>query len=177
MTTTVSFFSCCPYCAKYTRSTPNTTYPTRTAAHAHHHTYSTRRDALRVQLDEWAALERQSLLREAAGTFVERSAKHSTALKPHPGHPGLLGTSDIITAEEAACVASCMPRRERLAMWRRTYSTKHNGISLHTLFRSAPHGASVLLVRDTGGSVFGAYCTEQWRIAPRYYGTGKAFVF
>lgn len=35
----------------------------------------------------------------------------------------------------------------------------------------------MLLVRDTGGYVFGAFCTEVWRPNPRFFGTGEAFVF
>lgn len=70
-----------------------------------------------------------------------------------------------------------MPRRERLAKWRLAYSTKQHGISLNTLYRAAPPGPTVLLVKDSAGHVFGAFCTEQWKVAPRYYGTGKSFVF
>lgn len=36
---------------------------------------------------------------------------------------------------------------------------------------------SLLLVRDDKGCVFGAYVTEAWRYAPRFYGTGETYVF
>jgi hypothetical protein len=36
---------------------------------------------------------------------------------------------------------------------------------------------SLLLVRDAGGAVFGAYVTDAWRYAPRFYGTGESYVF
>jgi hypothetical protein len=35
----------------------------------------------------------------------------------------------------------------------------------------------VLLVRDGGGYVFGAFCPEAWRPSPRFFGTGETFVF
>jgi hypothetical protein len=35
----------------------------------------------------------------------------------------------------------------------------------------------VLLVRDTKGKVFGAYCSEAWRKALHFYGLGESFLF
>lgn len=36
---------------------------------------------------------------------------------------------------------------------------------------------SLLLVKDGGGAVFGAYVADAWRYNPRFYGTGETFVF
>jgi hypothetical protein len=36
---------------------------------------------------------------------------------------------------------------------------------------------TVLVVRDMGRAVFGAYCSEAWRQSPHYFGTGETFVF
>ena len=36
---------------------------------------------------------------------------------------------------------------------------------------------TVVLMRDQGGKVFGAYCTEPWRTRAGYYGNGETFVF
>jgi hypothetical protein len=45
-------------------------------------------------------------------------------------------------------------------------------------FRKAlGQAATVLLVRDGGGYVFGAFCPEVWKPSPRFFGTGEAFVF
>jgi hypothetical protein len=43
--------------------------------------------------------------------------------------------------------------------------------------RAAGQAATVLLVRDTGGYVFGAFCPEAWKPSPRFFGTGETFVF
>jgi hypothetical protein len=36
---------------------------------------------------------------------------------------------------------------------------------------------SLLLVKDCGGAVFGAYVVDAWRFSPRFYGSGETFVF
>jgi hypothetical protein len=36
---------------------------------------------------------------------------------------------------------------------------------------------SLLLVKDAGGAVFGAYVSESWRYNPRFYGSGEVFVY
>jgi hypothetical protein len=57
-------------------------------------------------------------------------------------------------------------------------STARHGISLQTLYRRAAGAPQTLLVvRDGGGHVFGAFSAEAWRVAPRFYGTGETFVF
>lgn len=39
-------------------------------------------------------------------------------------------------------------------------------------------GASVLVVKDSAGQVFGAFLSESWECnAMRYYGSGESFVF
>lgn len=45
---------------------------------------------------------------------------------------------------------------------------------IHTTLQVAP---SLLLVKDAGGAVFGAYVSDAWRYNPRFYGTGETFVF
>jgi hypothetical protein len=42
---------------------------------------------------------------------------------------------------------------------------------------SAQVAPSLLLVKDSGGAVFGAYVADAWRYNPRFYGSGEAFVF
>jgi hypothetical protein len=57
-------------------------------------------------------------------------------------------------------------------------STSRHGVSLQTLYRRAAGAAPTLLVvRDGGGGVFGAFSAEAWRVAPRFYGSGETFVF
>ena len=87
-------------------------------------------------------------------------------------------TSSIITADEASAIATGIPGRRQMASWALKYTTDSMGFSLQTLMR---HGAdcarSVLLVEDFSGYVFGAHCTDSWRVKPRYQGNGECFVF
>ena len=40
------------------------------------------------------------------------------------------------------------------------------GVSV--LCMAAGHSPTILVIRDSSGFVFGAYCSEHWRVAPRY---------
>jgi len=35
----------------------------------------------------------------------------------------------------------------------------------------------VLLIKDGADFIFGAYCSEAWKMGSRFYGTGETFVF
>jgi hypothetical protein len=77
-----------------------------------------------------------------------------------------------------AHLAAALPARYQARDWLLLYSTSRHGISLQTLYRRcAGTSPSVLLVRDAGGYVFGAFCTEAWRPSARFFGTGEMFVF
>lgn len=84
----------------------------------------------------------------------------------------------VLSAAHLAALAAFLPGRTRLAAWQLAYSTRRDGISLRSLLRlAAGRSPTVLAVRDGAGRVFGAFCAEAWRVAPRYYGTGESFVF
>jgi len=59
------------------------------------------------------------------------------------------------------------------------YAPRLHGISLQTFYRQFEQkpGPSVMLVIDTEGHVFGAFASESWRGAGKFYGTGESFVF
>jgi hypothetical protein len=77
-----------------------------------------------------------------------------------------------------AHLAAALPARYQARDWSLLYSTSRHGISLQTLYRrAAGNSPSVLLVRDVGGYVFGAFCAEAWRPSARFFGTGETFVF
>ena len=93
--------------------------------------------------------------------------------------------SAVCDSSIAFALSRAFPARLRDSSWRLRYSTKRDGTSLRTMYRAAGSARvgehrceeSVLLVRSSSGERFGAFTTEHWRVAPRYYGTGESFVF
>jgi hypothetical protein len=83
-----------------------------------------------------------------------------------------------MSGRHVAALAAALPPRFRTNAWALAYSTARHGVSLQTLYRRAAGAAATLLVvRDGGGHVFGAFSAEAWRVAPRFYGSGETFVF
>lgn len=88
------------------------------------------------------------------------------------------GASCILGATEASAIAAALPGRRQMSTWTSRYSTESGGFSLQSLYRAGAGCArSVLVVEDFSGYVFGVYCTDPWRVKPRYQGTGECFVF
>lgn len=51
------------------------------------------------------------------------------------------------------------------------FSSSHDGESFSTLVgRIVGKGPTLLVVRDTGGHVFGGYAAQSWSIGPSFYG-------
>ncbi|OUS44057.1 TLD-domain-containing protein [Ostreococcus tauri] len=87
-------------------------------------------------------------------------------------------SSDIMSAEQMETLREALPAMCRMREWTLTYSTKRDGISLKSLYRrSSGKENTVLVVSDSGGAIFGAFCTEAWKLHSRYVGTGESFVF
>ena len=92
--------------------------------------------------------------------------------------PSMRDVSNLMDESQVAGLILHFPLRHRQSTWNLVYSTQRDGISMQTLLRKARgRSPTVLVVRDMGKAVFGAYCSEPWHLAPRYYGTGETFVF
>jgi len=86
--------------------------------------------------------------------------------------------SDIMTIEQMESLREAIPAMYRMREWSLVYSTKRDGISLKSLYRLASgKSVTVLVVSDFNGAIFGAFCTETWKVDSRYGGTGESFVF
>jgi hypothetical protein len=95
--------------------------------------------------------------------------------------PKLLGsTSDspsVLNRAQLAQLARALPARLAILDWSLVYSTDQHGCSLGTFYaRAARCGPSLLLVLDSGGFIFGAFCTCAWHKSDHYFGTGEAFL-
>jgi len=86
--------------------------------------------------------------------------------------------SDIMSLEQMESIREALPAMYRMREWTLTYSTKRDGTSLKNLYRRASGKPNtVLVVSDSAGVIFGAFCTESWKVHSRYVGTGESFVF
>ncbi|KAF6253531.1 TLD-domain-containing protein [Scenedesmus sp. NREL 46B-D3] len=110
-----------------------------------------------------------------AGGSSSRSSDPSPAATAWGG--GTTSSSHQLV-DGLAHLAAALPARYQARGWSLLYSTSRHGISLQTLYRRCGGTSpSVLLVRDAGGYVFGAFCAEAWRPSARFFGTGETFVF
>ena len=99
-------------------------------------------------------------------------------LVPDGPFPGMTSKSELINEELVRCLTSAVPPRFRHSTWNLIYSTNKHGISLQTLYRKAAGVVpTILLVKDSSDFIFGGYCSEAWKMGPRFYGTGETFVF
>jgi hypothetical protein len=75
-------------------------------------------------------------------------------------------------------IVSAGASRYRLKSWHLLYSLQRHGVSLKTMYsRLDEVRGTIILIRDQGGKVFGAFCSEPWRVRGGYYGNGEGFVF
>ena len=91
---------------------------------------------------------------------------------------GERGLGDIMTVEHMESLRRALPAMFRMRRWVLAYGTKRDGISLKSLYRHASAKEfTILVISDSGGAIFGAFCTETWKVHTRYEGTGESFVF
>jgi len=90
----------------------------------------------------------------------------------------LTSPSDLLNEELVRCITTALPNRFRMSTWDLLYSTDKHGFSLQSLYRKAAGiSPTVLLIKDGADFIFGAYCSEAWKMGSRFYGTGETFVF
>lgn len=74
------------------------------------------------------------------------------------------------------------PRLQLVDEWTLAYSLEQNGVSLGTLYKQSEdyrgkRGGFVLVVRDGGGGVFGAYLSDAPHPSTSFYGNGECFLW
>ena len=78
----------------------------------------------------------------------------------------------------AFALTESLPALHRVSDWIFCWSPRSDGISYKTFYnKTEKKGPSVLLIRTTRDEIFGAYCSDSWRPASAFYGTGETFVF
>uniref|UniRef100_A0A3B3UHQ2 Nuclear receptor coactivator 7a n=1 Tax=Poecilia latipinna TaxID=48699 RepID=A0A3B3UHQ2_9TELE len=71
------------------------------------------------------------------------------------------------------------PQRPRGYPWQLVHSTTIHGTSLQTLYRNTANLDSpvLLLVKDMFKKVFGAFCSDPFRVSKYFYDAGETFLF
>ena len=90
-----------------------------------------------------------------------------------------INPSTIVSKKDWAFLHALLPPFWRMHTMQCAYSSRRDGLSLRTLYRSCSGRApTLLLVHDSGGGVFGCYATAPWRVTyPHSVGSGECFVF
>ncbi|KAL1526195.1 hypothetical protein AB1Y20_014921 [Prymnesium parvum] len=123
-------------------------------------------------------------LRMDAG--VESNMKRELSFGDFPsvpkGPPKLFGSSSdpptVLSQSQLLQLRRALPTRFMLSDWNLLYSTDHHGCSLRTFYsRLERAGATVLVVLDSQGHIFGAFASESWKLDRHYFGNGETFLF
>ena len=86
--------------------------------------------------------------------------------------------SEIIDKGMRAQIANYLPSLVKMREWKLLFNVNKDGISYTTFYSNVKdRDNTVLLVKDTKGKVFGAYCSEAWRKVLHFYGLGESFLF
>lgn len=76
-------------------------------------------------------------------------------------------------------LADALPSREYRRKWKLLYSSPKHGKSFNRFcFHITGQGSTIILIRDSGGAMFGGFADHMWRDKyPKFYGEGSSFVF
>lgn len=62
--------------------------------------------------------------------------------------------------------------------WTLVYTINRDGDSVGTFFEKCKDWKyTLLVVKDSNGWKFGAFCSEYWKKSTKFYGTGENFLF
>ena len=86
--------------------------------------------------------------------------------------------SKCLSESKMRALAQHMPGATRLSKWSLLYTPSRDGSSYLSFFKKLDDNEqTILVIKDTGGFVFGAFLSEEWRCTSDFYGNGLSFVF
>ena len=108
----------------------------------------------------------QTLYRRAAG---ERCAPATCLQLPAPCCSTWLPSQTVVRQPGDLLRLVATPNRQQSVMLTRVGGLPVElKVGVSVLCMAAGHSPTILVIRDSSGFVFGAYCSEHWRVAPRY---------
>ncbi|MEQ2277485.1 hypothetical protein XENORESO_003467 [Xenotaenia resolanae] len=93
--------------------------------------------------------------------------------------PVLSHESQLLDEYHLQKLVAHLPPRTQGYLWQLAYSTVIHGSSLKTLYRNMANLDSpvLLVIKDMHKKVFGAFCSDPFRVSKYCYGTGETFLF
>ncbi|XP_047212653.1 nuclear receptor coactivator 7 isoform X1 [Girardinichthys multiradiatus] len=93
--------------------------------------------------------------------------------------PVLSHESQLLDEYHLQKLVAHLPPRTQGSPWQLAYSTVIHGSSLKTLYRNLANLDSpvLLVIKDMHKKVFGAFCSDPFRVSKYCYGTGETFLF
>lgn len=141
------------------------------------------------QMEGWMATEHEQNLVDHLNLDETKKRQKKKAYKEEDSEKSddrddlyfgaLLGNSQLLDKKSFKKLRNSLPARLRNYNWKLLFTTSQDGTSLQTFYsRVQTHGgATILVIEDTNGYVFGGYASEPWEIADHFFGTGECFVF
>ncbi|GFR86342.1 TBC1 domain family member 24 [Elysia marginata] len=146
----------------------------------------TRREIHKLQ-DKHEAYLRSLPVTEELPAVGSALSVGQTSLSHSFNGPGYLlkTNTQILTPEMLNTLWGWIPIRLTLKKLERLYFSDTDGTVLRTLYAKSQHAAhSLLVIKATDGSIFGAFCSAPWstrleKIGPNmsFFGTGETFIF
>lgn len=88
-----------------------------------------------------------------------------------PDYPAFIDISQILF------INSQLPS-EHQSKWRFLFSSQIHGESFSTFIgRIMEQGATVIIIEDTNGYIFGSFSTSSWALSPNFTGSDSSFLF
>ncbi|KAL4716011.1 hypothetical protein ACJJTC_003800 [Scirpophaga incertulas] len=150
----------------------------------HHHCTSD-------QLSKW--LETNTLLKQLAELVfvnlygIDRRGGDESPVQLPPTMPSLLPLPEglesmpdypaFIDLSHIAWLNSYLPQKHQ-HKWRFLFSSHIHGESFATMAgRILDQGASIIIIEDNNGYIFGGYAAQPWSMGPSFYGGEDSFLF
>jgi hypothetical protein len=92
--------------------------------------------------------------------------------------PKLSSPSEILSERQLRELHAHLPYYQQYRNFNLVYSMTRDGCALKTFYMKAEEiKNSILLVKDDNQNIFGAYASEAFYPAHKFYGTGETFIF
>mmetsp|Transcript_37327 Transcript_37327/g.60691 ORF Transcript_37327/g.60691 Transcript_37327/m.60691 type:complete len:804 (-) Transcript_37327:58-2469(-) len=111
---------------------------------------------------------------EMQSTLQKRGSSYMDELLPQ-----LLDSTETLTKTHVSKLETSLPTSYHGYDWALAFSTSKHGADINDFYRLASkHDASLLIIKDTDGGIFGGFCATPWKKSTGgYVGSGECFVF